>query len=197
VVSIAVEVVSSLISHIVLHVAFVEFSISKKNFYIAVTDFPVFESRFDHFIRATEKQTHSSRLVITPSSSVHTSVRELACTISISDSILEVALVDFSIAENNLTHSVTHALGDSTLVDSASDIFEIYVDLLEETNPIARHSHFHACRNDEVRVTWFFCKALSSVFCSVIAQGLLLGVLCMDHVSVLSLHAVRHHRAVN
>jgi hypothetical protein len=124
VISTGIEVISGLISHVVLHVAFVELTIGEKNLDKAVSNFPIFKACFDHLVRRTEQKTHTRWFIIAPSTSVIATIWESASTVAISDIILKVTLEDFSIAENDLSLTVFIALCDSTFINSAHNIFE-------------------------------------------------------------------------
>jgi hypothetical protein len=124
VIGITVEVVvfTSRVAHVVLHVTFIEFSISEEDLDLAISNLPVFKATFDYFISRSEKPSVSIRSIFFPVTTVNTTVREFAKTSTFTLTSFEITLVNFSIRENHLTYSILLSFTHSTFKDMVSDI---------------------------------------------------------------------------
>jgi len=91
------------------------------------------------------------RLIVLPGTTVNTAVREFAETGSFTLVCFEVSFIDLSVAEDQLTLTVSESLANLTFVDDVSHISQFIFGFLKAIHPVARNFRSDAGWNNEIR----------------------------------------------
>lgn len=180
-VSTEVVVLAGRVSLVVLHVAFIELSIGEEDLDLAVSHFPVFEAAFNQFVTRGEEPSEAMRSIFLPSSTVNTTVRELAEAGGFTLAGFEIALVNLTVGKEELALAVPLALADTTFVDDVGHISEFVFCFLKTVHPVTGDSRSDADGNNEIGTLLLLGVSVDSDGRSVAGQSLLLVVLASDH----------------